>query len=187
MSADAGRDLGYVREVVRRSERRTMSSAILYLWAAISLVGFAIVDLASQQAGLYWAIAGPAGFVLSAWLGGRHARARGQESREAGTRHMLHWAGMGVAIFLLLFGAPGWGSTPQESSHAILLIVALSYWLEGVHLVPALKWMGVIAAAVYLALAFVEGFAYPWTAAGIVIAAGLVIAGRAGRGAAAEA
>jgi hypothetical protein len=87
---------------------------------------------------------------------------------------------MGVAIFLLSFGAQGWGSTPQASSHAILLIVALSYWLAGVHLVSPLKWMGVLAAATYLALAIVEDFSYPWTAAGIVIAAGLVVAGRAG-------
>lgn len=180
MSADAGRDLGYVREVVERSERRAMPAAILYLWAGISLAGFAIIDFAPERAGLYWLVAGIAGFVLSSWLGGRHARAMGQESREVGKRHMLHWAGMGTAIFLLSFGAQGWGSTPQASSHAILLIVALSYWLAGVHLVPALKWMGVIAAATYIVLAFLEGFAYPWTIAGIVLANGLVIAGRGG-------
>ena len=99
---------------------------------------------------------------------------------------MLHWAGMGIAIFLLSFGAQGWGSTPQASSHAILLMVALSYWLAGVHLVPALKWMGVIGAATYIALAFLDGFAYPWTAAGVVLAAGLVVAGGAGRAAGGE-
>jgi hypothetical protein len=179
MSADAGRDLGYVREVVERAERRAMPPAILYLWAAISIVGFAIVDFAPERAGLYWLVAGVTGFVLSSWLGSRHARVTGQESREEGRRHMLHWAGMGAAIFLLSIGAQGWGSTPQASSHAILLIVALTYWLAGVHLVPALKWMGVTAAGTYIALAFIEGFAYPWTAAGIVFAAGLVVAGRA--------
>jgi hypothetical protein len=180
MSAETERDLGYVRDVLRRSERRAMPGAILYLWAAISVAGFAIVDAAPQRAGLYWLVAGIAGFVLSSWIGARHARATGQESREIGRRHMLHWSGMGVAIFLLSFGAQGWGSTPQASSHAILLIVALSYWLAGVHLVSPLKWMGVLAAATYLALAIVEDFSYPWTAAGIVIAAGLVVAGRAG-------
>lgn len=186
MSADTGNDLGYVREVVRRSERRGMSRTSLFLWAAISAAGFAIVDLAPERAGLYWLVAGIAGFVLSSWLGSRHARATGQESREVGMRHMLHWGGMGVAIFLLLFGAQGWDSTPQASSHAILLIVALSYWLAGVHLVPALKWMGVVAGGAYLALAFLDGFPYPWTAAGIVIAAGLVVAGIAGGAAGGE-
>jgi hypothetical protein len=163
-----------------------MPRAILWLWAAITVPGFAIVDVAPERAGLYWLVAGVAGFLLSAWMGARGQRAIGQESAETGRRHMLHWAGMGVAIFLLSFGAEGWGSTPQASSHAILLMVALSYWLAGVHLIPALKWMGVVAAAVYVALAFLEGFAYPWTAAGIVIAAGLVVASLGGGTAGAE-
>lgn len=157
-----------------------MPRAILWLWAAISVPGFAIIDVAPERAGLYWLVAGTAGFLLSTWLGARGARAIGQESVDTGRRHMLHWAGMGVAIFLLSLGAEGWGSTPQGSSHAILLMVALSYWLAGVHLVPALKWMGVAAAAVYAALAFLDGFGYPWTAAGIVIGAGLVVASLAG-------
>lgn len=186
MTADARRDLGYVREVVERSERRAMPRAILWIWAAISIPGFAIIDVAPERAGLYWLIAGIAGFLLSMWLGGRGQRALGQESAETGRRHMLHWAGMGVAIFLLSFGAKGWGSTPQASSHAILLMVGLSYWLAGVHLVPALKWMGVVAAGMYVALALLEGFAYPWTAAGFVIAAGLVVASFAGGTAGAE-
>ena len=180
MSADTERDLGYVRDVVRRSERRAMPGTILYLWAAISVAGFAIIDAAPQRAGLYWLVAGIAGFVLSSWIGARHARATGQESREMGRRQMLHWGGMGAAIFLLSFGAQGWGSTAQASSHAILLIVALSYWMAGVHLAPPLKWMGVIAAASYLALAFLDDFPYPWTAAGVVLAAGLIVAGHAG-------
>lgn len=163
-----------------------MPRAILWIWAAISLPGFAIIDVAPERAGIYWLVAGLAGFFLSMWLGARGERAIGQESSETGRRHMLHWAGMGVAIFLLSFGAEGWGSTARASTHAILLMVALGYWLAGVHLVPALKWMGVVAAAVYVALAFLEGFAYPWTAAGIVIAAGLVVASFAGGTAGAE-
>src|SRR5688500_4749061 len=157
-----------------------MPRAILWVWAAISVAGFAIIDAAPTVAGLYWLVAGGAGFLLSIWIGGRQERAIGQESAETGRRHILHWAGMGVAIFLVSFGAEGWGSSPQASAHAILLLVALSYWLAGVHMVPALKWMGVLAAAVYVALALLEGFAYPWTAAGLVIAAGLEDASLAG-------
>lgn len=186
MSADARQDLGYVRGVVERSEKRAMPPAILWVWAAISLAGFAVIDAAPQVAGLYWLVAGIAGFALSMWIGARQERVVGQESEETGRRHMLHWAGMGVAIFLVSFGAEGWGSSPQASAHAILLMVALSYWLAGVHMVPALKWMGVLAAAAYAALSFLDGFAYPWTAAGIVIAAGLVVASFAGGTAGAE-
>ncbi|HYO47915.1 MAG TPA: hypothetical protein VEY33_14650 [Gemmatimonadota bacterium] len=44
---------------------------------------------------------------------------------------------------------------------------------------PALKWMGLVAAGVYVGLVLVDGFPYPWTVAGLVLAAGLVVAGRA--------
>ena len=77
MSADARRDLGYVRDVVERSERRAMPRGILWVWAAISVVGFAVNDVAPGRAGLYWLVAGVAGFFLSAWLGARAGRAPG--------------------------------------------------------------------------------------------------------------
>lgn len=177
--SERGQDLGYVKDVVRRSERSAMPAAILYLWAGISIVGFAINDFTPQSAGLYWLVASVAGFALSGWLGSRHARALGQESREQRWRHLLHWSGMGVAIFLLSLLA-GVGSLEDESmGHAIVLVVALSYWLAGVHLVPALKWMGLVAAGVYVGLVLVDGFPFPWTVAGLVLAAGLVVAGRA--------
>ena len=180
MSTEAGRDLGYVREVVQRSERRSMPPSILYLWAAISVVGFAILDLAPRFGGWYWLAASLAGFAASMWLGGRHARAAGQESRAEGTRHLLHWGGMLVAIFLVPVLASRGHIDGEGVGLVILLVVALGYWYAGVHLIPALRWMGAVAAATCLALAFVERFPYPWTAAGLVLAAGLVVAGLSG-------
>ena len=179
-------DLGYVRDVVRRSEHRSMPAAIAWLWAMISVVGFAIVDFAPDRAGWYWLVASVAGFAVSSWIGSRHAREIGQVSRAESRRHELHWGGMLVAIFLL--PALVWEGSLQGRGVglAILLLLALGYWLAGVHLIPALKWMGVVAAAVYVALAFLDGFPYPWTAAGIVIAAGLVVASLAGGAAGAE-
>ena len=178
MSADARRDLGYVRDVVRRSERRAMPGSILFLWAAIAAAGFTIVDLAPRLAGWYWLVASVAGFAASSWMGSRHARAAGQESRETGRRHLLHWGGMLVAIALVPVMA--WrGNLDREGvGLVIILLVSLGYWLAGVHLSPSLRWMGGMAAAIYLALSFVDGFPYPWTAAGLVLAGGLVMAGR---------
>src|SRR5688500_4462210 len=82
LRADAREDLGYVRDVVRRADRRAMPRAILWVWAALSVAGFAIIDVAPERAGLYWLVAGVAGFLLSAWIGARRARAIGQESEE---------------------------------------------------------------------------------------------------------
>lgn len=177
MSTEAGRDLGYVRDVVQRSEHRTMPPYILYLWAAISGVGFTLIDIAPRFVGWYWVAASLAGFAASLWLGSRHARAGGQESRQEGKRHLLHWGGMLVSISLVPILASRGHVDGEGVGLVILLIVALGYWYAGVHLIPALRWMGAVAGATCLALAFVDRFPYPWTSAGLVLAAGLVVAG----------
>lgn len=68
-TSDARGDLGYVRDVLKRSERTGFPAGIAYLWAAIGLVGFSLIDFAPERVGLYWSIASPAGFLLNAWLG----------------------------------------------------------------------------------------------------------------------
>lgn len=172
-------DLGFVRDVVGRAERGAEPAAIYYLWALISLVGFALADFSPRQMSLFWAVAGPAGFLVSCWLGWRHGRATGLVSRADGTRYMAHWGGMGVAIVGVLLLAGTDALTEEGIGQVIVLLVALSYWLAGVHLVPVLKWVGLIAFAGFLAITLVEGFAYTWTAAGALLAIGLVVAARA--------
>lgn len=178
-------DLGYVREVVGRSERDDTPRAIWYLWAVIGGIGFALIDVRPQAVPIFWAVAAPAGFVLSAWLGWRHGRALGQESRREGHAHLLHWAGMGGAIALLVFFAARGHLAGEEIAQAILLVVALGYFLAGVHLARHLLWVGFVLAGSFLAVEFVEG--YVWTMVGTVMALALVATAHVqGRGAAAR-
>lgn len=178
-------DLGYVREMVDRSERDDTPRAIWYLWAMIGGVGFALIDVRPQAVPLFWAVAAPAGFVLSAWLGWRHGRALGQESRREGHAHLLHWAGMGGAIALLVFFAARGHLAGEEIAQAILLVVALGYFLAGVHLARPLLWVGLALAGSFFAVEFVEG--YVWTMVGAVVALALVVTAHVqGRGAAAR-
>lgn len=181
MSGDVGNDLSYVRDVVRRSESRAMPGSILFLWAGIAVVGFATIDLAPRLAAGYWLVASLAGFALSSWLGTRHGRSGGQLSREEGRRHMLHWGGMLAAILLVPVLTETGHLDDKGAGLAIVLIIALGYWLAGVHFLASLKWIGGIAAATYVALALVGGFPYPWTIAGLVLASGLIVAGRSAR------
>ena len=44
-----GEDLGYVRDVVGRSERDATPRAIWYLWAAIGGIGFALIDFRPER------------------------------------------------------------------------------------------------------------------------------------------
>jgi hypothetical protein len=177
-------DLGYVRDVVARSDRGAFPAAIAYLWAAIGLVGFALIDFAPENVPVFWTVASPLGFVLSAWLGWRHARAAGQESAREGRAHMLHWGALVVAIFLLYPLIAQNALQGKAIAQVILLFVALAYFLAGVHLAPALKWAAAAMAAGYVATIVLDGFA--WTALGVLFALGLIasaLAAGKGRGA----
>lgn len=175
-TTDVRDDLGYVRDVVDRSERGAFPSAIAYLWAAIGLVGFSLIDFAPERVGLYWMIASPVGFVLSAWLGWRQARGVGQESAREGRRHMLHWGALLAAIFLLVPLMLKGTLTGEAIAQVVLLMVSLSYFLAGIHLVPALRWAALAMAIGYVVTVTIDAFA--WTALGVLFAVGLVISAR---------
>lgn len=179
-STTAKEDLGYVRDVVERSERNAFPGGIAYLWAAIGLVGFSLVDLSPERVGLYWSIAAPIGFFLSAWLGSRRARTAGQLSARDGRAQVLHWGALMVAIFLL-YPLIAQGDLKGEAiAQVILLFVALGYFLAGIHLIPAFKWAALAMAIGYVITITVDAFA--WTALGVLFAAGLVVSGRVAGG-----
>lgn len=165
-------DLGYVRDVVGRAEHSGTPRAIWYLWAVVGFIGFALIDFAPQRVGPYWAVAGPIGFLASAWLGARHARHVGQESVREGYAYMLHWGAMGAAIFLLALLPATGDMTSHAMARVVVLILALSYFLAGVHLTPALKWMGLMMTAGYGLLFFLDQYA--WTIVGAIVAVGLI-------------
>ena len=77
-------DLRFVRGALDTSTRGASPSMLYFLWAAIVLIGFALVDFQSEWVPGYWAVACPAGFFASAYLGCRHARWLGQASASDG-------------------------------------------------------------------------------------------------------
>lgn len=171
-------DLGYVRGVVARSEGHVGPRAIWFLWGAISAVGFALIDLRPGWVPEFWAVAAPAGFVASAWLGWRHGRSIGQESRREGAAWMLHWGATTLACFgVLPLAATGVLEGPGIAM-AILLVTALSYFLAGVHLARPLLWIGVLIAAGYLAVIYLPGPI--WIVVGLVVGIALFSTGIVG-------
>ena len=175
-------EIGYVRELVDKSERSPSPAAIYWMWALIGLVGFSLVDFAPNYVGIYWMIAGPVGGVASALMGWRYSVRRGQVRRDLGVRHSLHWFGMMAAIFMAVplgvTGAVAW----EELYKVFLLLLAVGYFTAGVHLDRPLVWVGLLMAAGYVALYFIP--AYGWTVVGILVAIGLaataIIGGRSG-------
>ena len=86
---------------------------------------------------------------------------------------MAHWVGMMACIFLTVpLGATGiiaW----EDLNRIILLILALGYFLGGVHLDRPLVWAGVLMAIGYGTLFFVHS--YIWTLLGAFIGASLIL------------
>jgi hypothetical protein len=167
-------DLGFVREAVRRSEAAGSPFSIYLFWAVAIVVGFALVDFASLYVGLYWMIVGPVGGAISAILGRRHAKRIGQQNRRIGIRYAMHFGGMMVTIILAVLLVLSGSLSYKALSQLILLLVAFSYFLAGVHLERPLLWIGLLMAAGYVAVLFIPG--YTWTIVGVIVALGLIAA-----------
>ena len=186
MNPDLGttpQDLAFVRNAVQREQAGPFPTAIALLWAAISLVGFPLIDLAPRATGLFWAIASPAGFLLSVWLGARSARSAGAVDRRAAARWAWHWLGVLAAAFLAALPALAGALTWDAYAAGVLLLIAVAYFTAGVHLHRSLLAVAAILAAGYLAVLYAPG--PTWTYVGVATAAalaGTAFVGRRRRG-----
>lgn len=174
----AREDLSYVRSVVNRAEHGAGNPATIYfVWAVITFFGFAIIDVAPEQTGLYWIIAGPLGGVLSAVLGRRAARTIGQSSRHEGRIQALHWCGLMVAIGLLVPLGLTHVIAFDDFPRLVLLVVALAYYTAGVHVDRRLIPVSLVLAGCYLLSVFVRDLPHLWTATAALLAGSLAFAG----------
>jgi hypothetical protein len=111
-------------------------------------------------------------------LGWRHSVRTGQYRRDLAIRHGLHWTATMAAIFFLVplgvFGAADWNVVYR----AILLLLALSYFLAGVHMERPMIWVGVLMLVTYAALYYID--IYQWTIVGVVMAVALTATGLIG-------
>lgn len=170
-------DLSYVRGVVRRSEGVDNPASIYFLWALISFFGYAIIDFQPEKTGVYWAFAGPIGGLLSAVLGRRAARRRGQVSHRQGRVEALHWTGMMVAVLLLIPLVTTGRLAPDDIPRVILLILALIYWTAGLREDRRFLPLGAVMAGMYLFTIFAARLPYLWTITAAVLSTSLAAAG----------
>jgi hypothetical protein len=170
-------DLSYVRSALDSARAERNPAIIYFLWAAISFFGFAIIDYAPERTGFYWMIMGPLGGILSGLLGARASRALGQDSRREGRLQGLHWSGMMVAILLLIPLIATGAVSEAELPRIILLLVALSYYLAGVHVDRRLLWVGAAVGGCYLFTVYQRDLPRLWTITAVALAASLAAAG----------
>jgi len=167
-------DLTFVRGVVSRSA--PPGPALIYwFWAIVCAIGFSLPDFAPQRMATFWMIVGPAGWLLSMFLGYRHAKRVGQLDAREGARHLAHWGVMLVTIGLAALLVRQ-GHVPGEVMGPLaILIVAFSYVLAGLHLDKFLLLPGGLMFVGYGVLLFVDDFS--WTIVGALVAIGLACAG----------
>ena len=173
VSHEAESDIGYIRDLVKKSERKPTPASIYLLWAGIVLIGFAMVDFFPRQTGFYWMIMGPLGGLVSGLLSRREGQSRGQLNRETGIRHALHWGGMLVLTGFVIILAIRGHIPEDEVGRVILLIVTFGWWTAGVHFDRVFLWLGGL-----MALGFVGTLIFPyyvWTALGAALALALTL------------
>ena len=166
-------DIAYVRAAAERADAASIPS-IYVVWAVISLCGFALADFVDdgRWVGRFWAVAGPTGFAISAWLGYRAGRHSGQGSGRIGARWGAHWlaflAAGALGAVLVAAGHLTWSAFGS----LVVLLLALSYFHAGLYLDRRMLAVGVVLGACYLVTLFVPG--YQWTLAGVLVAVALV-------------
>jgi len=166
-------DIGYVKDLVAKSDNSISPASIYVVWGIILMAGFSLIDFAPKWLGLFWMIAGPAGGLLSGILGYRAGANRGQMDREVGIKHALHWSGMMVIVFLaVLLGIKGLVHG-VVNSQVILLVVALGWWTAGVHFDRIFLWLGGIMVLGFLGTLFMNR--YVWTSMGVLLGTVLIV------------
>ena len=173
-------DLHYIRGLVEGP--RAAPASILILWAVIGAPGFALVDLAPSAVPWYWLVAAPIGMVASIWLGRRHAVREGRIDRATGIRWTLHWAGLLAAAGLIVLLAVARIVPFEVINPAMVLLIAITYFLAGIHLDRRLLWVAAALVAAFPTIVFLPKFG--WTAAGALVAVAVLgVAASGGRAA----
>ena len=173
-------DIAYVRAVAERTGPGHVP-AIYVIWAVICVVGFSLVDLVgpgSSWVGIYWLAAGPVGGLVTWWLAARAGARDGQADRRLGKRWAGHFLGFFVVGLLgCVLAAAGELSWSGLSSLWILLL-ALTYFLAGLHLDRRLMPVSLVLGVGYLFTLYLPEFRF--TVAGVLVAVALVVQGLRG-------
>jgi cell division protein FtsW (lipid II flippase) len=138
-------------------------------------VGFALNDFERSIAGYFWLVAIPAGFLLSIFLGRAHLRRHSERVARDGGIQLAHWIAIPAATTMMMV----FSRDPNiAAAQMMLLIVALVYYLAGIHLQRV--WLyGSIAMLVGIFLIPVLP-GYPFTIVGACVAISLIMGAIAG-------
>lgn len=171
-------DLQYVRHVVSERERQRPpgTTAIYWVWAAYTLVGYTLIDVAPHASGLFFLIGGIVAGMISGVIGYRAQSRSGEWDPQGRWRAGMHW-GAGVLLCIAATFALAAVIPPLRektySGQLVVVMIGIVYFLAGVHMDRFFLWLGPVLIAGGVVVGLVPHFG--WTALGVVIAAGLTL------------
>jgi hypothetical protein len=173
-SQQLSEDLQYVRQVVARRERpQHLPAPIARAVALYVVVGYVLLDVRPQWAGMFFLVGGIALWAFCWWWGRTEWRRQGECDRAENARIWMHWASIVLAIAGAVGLAVARGLPGTVVGQLIVMMIGLIYFLGGVHFDRNLLWLGPAMMAGAIAIGYVPR--YGWTALGALIALGLVV------------
>ena len=136
-------NLTYVKQILQAAEGPNNYPSIYFLWGCIVFAGYAMAEYRLDLVTLYWMIAAPLGMLISALLGRRQGKVKGQHDSRVGNQYMQHFGIMLVFIFTAIFSG---------EYQSILLLIGLGYSIAGLYLDKLMLSIGVLALMIFIAI-----------------------------------
>ena len=144
-----------------------VEEVILIIMVIFCLVGIAVTDFSPQDAFMYW-MAMIFVFGFAAMIAGWHNARRhfdpngeGNEVKELFKMQSLHWLGSLVAVLCLFSFVEAGHMTQEATGLMVLLILALTTFLDGIRIGWRFSLTGMYLAAAVVAANLLESF-MPW-------------------------
>jgi hypothetical protein len=180
-SEQISQDLQFVRDAVaKRETRHRMPSIIGVYWAAYILIGYPMLDFSPRVGGMFLMVAGIIGGIFSGWIGRREALRRGERDSVEGRREAAHWYSLFIAIVAVIALSIIHHVDGNAMGQYVTLMVGIVYFLAGVHYDRNFIWLGLLMIGGTIGISFLPS--YGWTALGVLMSAGLLVAAFLNRG-----
>ena len=147
-----------VNEKVRRRRGLGVEEAFLAVLATLSIVGIAIADYSARDSLIYWLWMVPVFAGVSIYAGWERARRHGQGLGTILRGHVLHWIALPPAAYLVYVLEESGRINREAAGLVVLLTLAITTFLAGVHFDWRLAALGVLLGAAVACAAFVEEF-----------------------------
>jgi hypothetical protein len=155
-----------------------LEEVILVALFTLSAVGIAISKLAPEDALWYWLAMVPVFGGISLVFGWSRARAQGMTPGVVVRSQLLHWLALAVAVCLVFLLEYTGRMTNADAGLVVLLTLALTTFLAGVHFDWRFCAVGAVLAAAVAAVALLKQFVWVVVIAAVAVAAFLVYRAR---------